>query len=357
MQKAVAQQWIVYAWETATNLAKTGDAANITADLYLDGGGANAVDDTNPAELGGGFYVFDITAVESNGDSIVIVPASSTGGVQVRGVPEAVWTTAGSGATSHYSPDSGVRTFGDNDGGTDADLISHDEVYMDTGENTTDGISVLVSVNASDITETPALLRVTGYYNGSAAHNVAVQLYNYTLAIYETIGTMLNRTSAFDYIFPMTSDNHDTGTGEMKVRFLHNTTTYSGGHVLRLDYILFEKSIAGSSGMASDIAAIKNQTDRLVFSVPGNELNARIGSLETGLVVTDGSNTIISFKTDLFSATDNYCVGSFIKFTSGTLVNQTRKISGYGGTSKFIQVSSGFTDIPSAADEFLIINQ
>jgi hypothetical protein len=78
---------------------------------------------------------------------------------------------------------------------------------------------------------------------------------------------------------------------------------------------------------------------------------------ETGSVVADGANSIISFKTDLASTTDSYCVGSFVKFTSGALINQTRKIAGYGGTSKLMLVSTGFTAAPTVADKFVIINQ
>jgi hypothetical protein len=92
MQKNTATKWIVFAWTTATNLPKTGDAAQITGSVRIDGGADNAIDDTNPAELAGGYYVFDITAAECNGDNIVIIPASSTAGVQVIGVPGAVWT-------------------------------------------------------------------------------------------------------------------------------------------------------------------------------------------------------------------------------------------------------------------------
>lgn len=93
MQKNVAQKWIVFAFAPATNLPVTGDAANITANIRIDGGAANAVDDTNPTELEDGFYVFDTTAAESNGDNLVLCPVSSTSGVQVIGVPGAVWTT------------------------------------------------------------------------------------------------------------------------------------------------------------------------------------------------------------------------------------------------------------------------
>lgn len=98
MQKNVAgQKWVVFAFqdEGGTNPGEpvTGDAANITANLRIDGGAANAVDDTNPTELENGYYVFDITAAESNGENIVICPASSTANVNVIGVPGAVYTT------------------------------------------------------------------------------------------------------------------------------------------------------------------------------------------------------------------------------------------------------------------------
>lgn len=94
MRKNIAgQNWTVYAYNTSTNLPVTGDAANITANLRIDGAGANAVDDTNPTELEDGYYIFDISQVESNGNHILMAPSSVTGSVRVEGKPEAVWTT------------------------------------------------------------------------------------------------------------------------------------------------------------------------------------------------------------------------------------------------------------------------
>ncbi len=93
MQKNVGGQiWTVFAFDRVTNVPKTGDAANITANLRLDGGVANPVDDTNPDELAGGFYKFNLTQAETNADHIVIIPASTTGDIQVIGVPASVWT-------------------------------------------------------------------------------------------------------------------------------------------------------------------------------------------------------------------------------------------------------------------------
>jgi len=98
--------------------------------------------------------------------------------------------------------------------------------------------------------------------------------------------------------------------------------------------------------------------DQMDFWVLGDQV-VNVVPWESGTVVTDASNSIISFKTDLSSTVDGYCNGSFVKFTSGALINQTKKIStpGYGGTSKLIQVTSGFTEIPAVGDTFIIINQ
>ena len=96
MEKNVAGKWIVFAYGLPDHANPgqpvTGDAANITANMRIDGGAANAVDDTNPTELEDGYYVFDTTDVESNGDNLLLAPVSATANVQVIAVPGAVWT-------------------------------------------------------------------------------------------------------------------------------------------------------------------------------------------------------------------------------------------------------------------------
>lgn len=98
MQKNTAsQKWIVFAFGGAGHASEgqpiTGDAAQITANLRLDGGAANAVDDTNPTELEDGYYVFDVTQAETNANLLHISPESSTANVEVIGVPGAIYTT------------------------------------------------------------------------------------------------------------------------------------------------------------------------------------------------------------------------------------------------------------------------
>ena len=95
MQKNIAgQKWCVFAFNLTNNTFLSGDAANITANLRIDGGAANAIDDVNPTELEDGFYAFDITQAETSGDMILISPQSSTSDIQVIGVPGVIYTTA-----------------------------------------------------------------------------------------------------------------------------------------------------------------------------------------------------------------------------------------------------------------------
>ncbi|MCC9645012.1 hypothetical protein LOC71_22270 [Rhodopirellula sp. JC740] len=94
MQKNTAnQRFFVKAFDD--NGAVTGDAANITCQLSIDGGAYAATDDVNPTEIGtSGQYVFDLTQAETNGYELSFVPKSSTSGVQVLGVPEnVIYTT------------------------------------------------------------------------------------------------------------------------------------------------------------------------------------------------------------------------------------------------------------------------
>ena len=76
----------------------------------------------------------------------------------------------------------------------------------------------------------------------------------------------------------------------------------------------------------------------------------------TGAVVADGANSATTFKTNLTQSINNYWKDCFLKFTSGNLINQVKKITAYNGTTKFVTVNA-FTGIPSASDTFEIINQ
>lgn len=93
MYKNVANQKLpIFAWDGALGTPKTGDQANITAQISIDGGVTAATNDVNPTQLDAtdapGVYLFDLTAAETNGNLIIVSAVSSTANVVIRPVFE-----------------------------------------------------------------------------------------------------------------------------------------------------------------------------------------------------------------------------------------------------------------------------
>lgn len=106
-----SQKAYVFAYNKTTGSATTGDASNITATISKDGAATAATNDTNPTEIGGGVYAFDLTQAETNCDTLAIIAASATSNVVLA--PLIAYTTGGSipqagvlAAASYSAPDS-----------------------------------------------------------------------------------------------------------------------------------------------------------------------------------------------------------------------------------------------------------
>ena len=97
-----SQKTAVFAWDSANSTPKTGDAANITAQISKDGAATVATNDANPTELDStdapGIYIFDMTQAETNADLVVISPVSSTSDIDLR--PVIIYTTFGISPTA-----------------------------------------------------------------------------------------------------------------------------------------------------------------------------------------------------------------------------------------------------------------
>lgn len=73
----------VFAFNRTNNAPVVGDAAQITCRVSLNGGARVALADTNPTETEDGYYLFDVSAAETNGVTADFYPESSTANVQV----------------------------------------------------------------------------------------------------------------------------------------------------------------------------------------------------------------------------------------------------------------------------------
>ena len=94
LKNVAGQKITVLAWDTALDEPKTGDAAQITAYISKDGGGAVQTNDVNPTELDAanmkGLYQFDATQAESNADLVDLLAASATANVKLD--PVSIYT-------------------------------------------------------------------------------------------------------------------------------------------------------------------------------------------------------------------------------------------------------------------------
>ncbi|MCC6798317.1 MAG: hypothetical protein IT366_24605 [Candidatus Hydrogenedentes bacterium] len=96
IEKNVAGQKLFILAVDSAGIEKTGDAANITARISLDGGTPTQTNDVNPTEIDAtyqkGLYYFDLTQAETNARVLTLSADSSTAGVVIR--PVIVYTVA-----------------------------------------------------------------------------------------------------------------------------------------------------------------------------------------------------------------------------------------------------------------------
>lgn len=96
-KNTTSQKLTVYAFDSTTNLPKTGDGANLTAYVSKDDGTLTVLADTSATEVdatnGKGYYIFDLAQGETNGDKLLFSCKSSTSNIVVLGMPAVVYTT------------------------------------------------------------------------------------------------------------------------------------------------------------------------------------------------------------------------------------------------------------------------
>lgn len=109
-KNTASQKWRVYAWHRNTNVPATGIAETITATINKDFAGEVATDDTNPTEIGSGYYEFDLTQAETNAYQLSLTPTTTTNGVEVRALPETLSTQTAAAVDPSTLDASGVRS-------------------------------------------------------------------------------------------------------------------------------------------------------------------------------------------------------------------------------------------------------
>jgi hypothetical protein len=83
LKNTAGQGVYLYSYDTTNKVPKTGDAANTTGNISLDGGAPVSFNATHPTEIGGGIYWQPFAQGETNGNAGACYWSSSTTGIQV----------------------------------------------------------------------------------------------------------------------------------------------------------------------------------------------------------------------------------------------------------------------------------
>ena len=309
-KNTAGQKWICFAFQSEGGANPgnpvTGDAANITANLRLDGGAANAVDDTNPAELEDGYYFFTITQVESNADMILMAPASSTGNVIVIGVPGVVYTTTAMRGTD------GVDTAAMR--GTDsvdtAAMRGTDNAATETKQDIIDTVVDLIVADTNEL----------------QSDNVP--------GLIATLDAVVDTVKAETAL--IVADTNELQSDNVP------------GLIATLDAVV--------DTVKADTAAILTDTgttlDDAIAVIDANVDDLKLGKI-FGVAET-GTLAIGSCTSDLTGFTDDQLIGRIIIFTSGPADGEATDITDYASASGLLT----FTDLtlaPENGDTFFIV--
>jgi hypothetical protein len=163
-------------------------------------------------------------------DDLVAIRAAVAEVVKVVGKTEVQYATAG------------VRVIGDDDGGDYTDTVTPG-TYMVTGEDAGAGLRNDFTFVASDPDFEPQKVSMRGRYEGGGLHYCEVWAFNYNPLIndYELRSTASEHipNTNFDdlYEFALGGEHHDPNTGEAKISFRHNATSYNATHALHIEQL------------------------------------------------------------------------------------------------------------------------
>lgn len=309
-KNVASQKLIVFAFDSATGLPKGGDAANITACVSKDYGTVTVLGDTSATEMDAtnakGYYLFDLTQAETNGDCLMFSGKSSTPGIVIVGAPATVFTFP---TTGILAPATAGRTLVvDASGLADANAVKIGPTGSGTAQTARDiGASVLLAsgqkVDVDTIKTNPVVNA------GTVTFPTGATLASTTNITAGTITTATNLTNA-----PTAGD--------------------------------FTATMKTSIGTAVAASAVASVTAAVTLSA------AESWVIQSGTAGAGGASTI-TIATAVGTTAD--LVGCLIKITSGTGANQTRVITGYVNSTKVVTVDYAWVTAPDNTSVYAIL--
>lgn len=195
MFKNTAATFRVFAFDSATGLPKSGDAANITAYVSKDYGAPTVLGDTSATEEDAtnakGYYTFTAAQAETNADCLMISAKSSTSGIVVVGAPAVIYTRP---QTGWLAPTTAGRTLdvsSTGEAGIDwANVGSPTTTLALTGTTIADTQKVdLNTIKTQSVTATSAVNMNNIALIDVALHNIGTVVWGDIYSNYVTPGT------------------------------------------------------------------------------------------------------------------------------------------------------------------------
>jgi hypothetical protein len=272
-KNVASQKVIVFAFDSTTNLPKTGDSANITAYVSKDYGSVTVLGDTSATEMDAtnakGYYLFDLTQAETNGDTLLFSAKSATSNIVVVGAPATVFTYP---TTGILAPTTSGRTLVvDANGLADANTVKLGPSGSGTAQTARDvGASVLLSAG----TGTGQLDFTSGVVKANLAQILGT-------ALTETAGLLAGGFKKFFNIASPVS----TMDVLARVTLTDTVTTYTGNTPQTGDSFARLGAPAGASH-AVDTAAVK--TDTAAIKLKTDNLPAIPAAVGSAMTLTSG---------------------------------------------------------------------
>ena len=339
------QKIAVYVYDattaSGTDPGKTGDAANITGEIALDGGTSAATNDVNPTQLEAtdhpGIYLFDLTQAETNADMISIKAKSATS--NILSDPVVIYTTPGSNAGA-------LAVLANVAHGGVAAVLTFERL-----------------VGVSTTTNTPAMA-LTG--DGSAAG-----LKSSGGATGPGLETLGGATSGAGAIFAAQTEGHGidaSGVGVAR-HGLRSTGAGTGSGFYGLGGTTghgLEVAGGGTSGDGIEATTTGGSAITGVVNVglinSSTEAAVRLALMAAGGVPGTVDNSAFTPTTTVFEADDiteataDHYIGRVVMFTTGALADQVSTVTDYvksGSNGKF--TVDTLTEAPANDDTFILV--
>lgn len=261
-RNVASQKLIVYAFDSTTNLPKTGDAANQTAYVSKDYGSVTVLGDTSATEMDStnakGYYLFDLTQAETNGDCLLFSAKSSTSNIVVLGMPATVFTT----------PANFTKMVIDSSGLSDANAVKVGPSGSGTAQTARDlGASVLLAagqkVDVDTIKTNPVVNAGTVTFPTSAT---LASTTNITAGTIATVTNLTNAPSSGDFTSTMKTSIGTavaaSAVASVTARVTANADQLAGQTITAAAGVTFPTSVASPTNItAGTITTTTNLTN------------------------------------------------------------------------------------------------